>query len=135
MRRAFSAAVRGRVGAPIVLTGDPGQRESQAVARWDSPWFAGREYLDRSQAHLPPSTRVAVLTGEREAIMAVGTKVQESVTARLMGPIDGEPSTVFLVVRRADGNSLSQVLGQIMRTRSADPKNSFVRIHMDPRDF
>jgi primosomal protein N' (replication factor Y) len=135
VRRAFSAAVRGRVGAPIVLTGDPGQRESQAVARWDSPWFAGREYLDRSQAHLPPSTRVAVLTGEREAILAVATKVQESLTARLMGPIDGEPSTVFLMVRRADGNSLSQVLGQIMRTRSADPKNSFVRIHMDPRDF
>jgi hypothetical protein len=67
--------------------------------------------------------------------LAVATKVQESVTARLMGPIDGETSTVFLVVRRADGNSLSQVLGQIMRTRSADPKNSFVRIHMDPRDF
>lgn len=135
VRRAFSAAVRGRVGAPIVLTGDSGQRESQAVARWDSPWFAGREYLDRSQAHLPPSTRVAVLTGEREAVLAVATKVQESVTSRIMGPIDGETSTVFLIVRRSDGNSLSRVLGQIMRTRSADPKNSFVRIHMDPRDF
>jgi primosomal protein N' (replication factor Y) len=135
VRRAFSAAVRGRVGAPIVLTGDPGQRESQAVARWDSPWFAGRECLDRSQAHLPPSSRIAVLAGERGAVLAVATKVQESVTVRLMGPIDGETSTVFLIVRRADGNALSHVLDQIMRTRSADPKNSFVRIHMDPRDF
>jgi hypothetical protein len=52
-----------------------------------------------------------------------------------MGPIDGETSTVFLIVRRADGNELSRVLDQIMRTRSADPKNAFVRIHMDPRDF
>jgi primosomal protein N' (replication factor Y) len=135
VRRAFSAAVRGRVGAPIVLTGDPGQRESQAVARWDSPWFAGRECQDRLQAHLPPSSRVAVLTGERDAVLAVATKVQESVPARLMGPIDGETSTVFLIARRADGNELSRVLDQIMRTHSADPKNSFVRIHMDPRDF
>jgi primosomal protein N' (replication factor Y) len=135
VRRAFSAAVRGRVGAPIVLTGDTGQRESQAVARWDSPWFAGRECLDRSQAHLPPSSRVAMLTGERAAVLAVATQVQESVKARLMGPIDGETSTVFLIVRRADGSELSNTLGLIMRTRSADPKNSFVRIHMDPRDF
>ncbi len=135
VRRAFSAAVRGRVGAPIVVTGDPGQRESQAVARWDSPWFAGRECLDRSQANLPPSSRVAVLTGERDAVLAVATKVQDSVTARLMGPIEGETSTVFLMVRRADGNVLSRVLDQTMRIRSVDPKNSFVRIHMDPRDF
>lgn len=135
VRRAFSAAVRARVGAPIVVTGDPGQRESQAVARWDSPWFAGRELLDRTHAHLPPSTRVALIIGERDAVLAVAAKVQESVTARLMGPIDGENSKVFLMVRRADGNALSQALFQTMRTRSADPKNSFVRIHMDPRDF
>lgn len=135
VRRAFSAAVRAKVGAPIVVTGDPGQRESQAVARWDSPWFAGRELLDRSQAHLPPSNRVALIIGERDAVLAVAAKVQESIKARIMGPIDGENSQVFVMVRRADGNTLSQVLTQIMRTRSADPKNSFVRIHMDPRDF
>lgn len=135
VRRAFSAAVRARVGAPIVVTGDPGQRECQALARWDSPWFAGREYLDRSQAHLPPSSRLAVLTGERDSVLAVASKVQESVKARLMGPIDGETSTVFLMVRRTDGNELTRALDQIMRSRSADPKNSFVRIHMDPRDF
>jgi primosomal protein N' (replication factor Y) len=135
VRRAFSAAVRAKVGAPIVVTGDPGQRESQTVARWDSPWFAGRELLDRSQAHLPPSTRVALIIGERDAVLAVAAKVQETVTARLLGPIDGENSKVFLMVRRADGNALSQALTQIMRTRSADPKNSFVRIHIDPRDF
>jgi primosomal protein N' (replication factor Y) len=135
LRRTFSAAVRAKVGAPIVVTGDPGQRESQAVARWDSPWFAGRELQDRSQAHLPPSTRVALIIGERDAVLAVAAKVQERVGARLMGPIDGENSKVFLMVRRADGNALSQALGQIMHSRSADPKNSFVRIHMDPRDF
>lgn len=135
VRRAFSAAVRARLGAPIVVTGDQGQRECQSVARWDSPWFAGRELLDRSQAHLPPSTRVALIIGEREAVLAVATKVQESVSVRILGPIDGENSKVFLVVRRADGSALSQALTQIMRARSADPKNLFVRIHVDPRDF
>ncbi len=135
VRRAFAAAVRAKVGAPIVLTGNPGHRESQAVARWDSPWFAGRECLDRAQAHLPPAVRVALLMGDRDAVLSVATRAQESVQVRLLGPIDGEASKVFLMVRRADGNALSQVLNQIMRTRSADPKNSFVRIHMDPRDF
>ena len=135
VRRAFSAAVRAKVGAPIVVTGDPGQRETQAIARWDSPWFAGREYLDRSEANLPPATRVAVIEGDRDAVMAVAVKAKESVSARLMGPIEGETTKVYLVVRRSEGNALSNVLGQIMRTRSTEPKNSFVRIHMDPRDF
>ncbi len=135
VRRGFAAAVRARVGAPIVVTGDPGGRESQALVRWDSPWFAGRELLDRAEAHLPPAVRVALLIGDRDAVMSVATKAQESVQARLLGPIDTQTSQVFLVVRRANGSTLSQALNHIMRTRSADPKNAFVRIHMDPRDF
>lgn len=135
VRRAFSAALRAKMGAPIVLTGDPGQRECQAIARWDSPWFAGRECLDRAQANLPPAVRVASLVGERDAVLEVAAKTQEIVSARLLGSMDGESSKGFLVVHRKDGNTLSQALNQIMRTRSVDPKNSFVRIHMDPRDF
>jgi primosomal protein N' (replication factor Y) len=135
VRRGFSAALRAKVGAPIVITGDPGQRECQAITRWDSPWFAGRECLDRTQAHLPPATRVALLVGARHAVLEVAVKVQEIVSARLLGPIDGESSKAFLVVRRKEGNALSQALNQVMRSRSADPKNSFVKIQMDPRDF
>jgi len=135
VRRGFSAALRAKVGAPIVITGDPGQRECQAITRWDSPWFAGRECLDRTQAHLPPATRVALLVGARDAVLEVAVKVQEIVSARLLGPIDGESSKAFLVVRRKEGNALSQALNQVMRSRSADPKNSFVKIQMDPRDF
>jgi hypothetical protein len=39
------------------------------------------------------------------------------------------------MVRRAQGRALAEALNYIMRTRSADPKNSFVRIQIDPRDF
>lgn len=135
VRRAFAAAVRAQVGAPIVVTGDPGHRESQAVTRWDSPWFAGRELLDREHARLPPSVRVALLTGDRAAVLSVAEKARESVEVQLLGPIDGETSKVFLKVRRADAMALSRALVHIMRTRSADSKNSFIRIQMDPRDF
>ena len=100
-RRGFAAAVRARVGAPIVLTGDPGSRENQALARWDSPWFAGRELVDRAQAHLPPAARVALLIGDRDAVTNVASSAQEKVDARLLGPIEGDPSQVFLMVRRA----------------------------------
>ena len=134
-RRGFSAAVRARVGAPVVLTGDPGSRESQALARWDSPWFAERELADRAQAHLAPSARVALLIGDRNAVMDVASSAQEKVEARLLGPIEGDPSQVFLMVRRAQGKALTEALTYIMRTRSADPKSSFVRLQIDPRDF
>jgi primosomal protein N' (replication factor Y) len=134
-RRGFAAAVRAKVGAPIVLTGDPGSRENQALARWDSPWFAGRELVDRAQAHLPPAARVALLIGDRDAVTNVASSAQEKVETRLLGPIEGDPSQVFLMVRRAQGRALTEVLNYIMRTRSADPKNSFVRIQIDPRDF
>jgi primosomal protein N' (replication factor Y) len=134
-RRGFSAAARARVGAPIVLTGDPRNRENQALVRWDSPWFAERELMDRAQAHLPPAARVALLIGDRDAVMNVASSAQEKVDAQLLGPIEGDPSQVFLIVRRSHGRALTEVLNYIMRTRSADPKNSFVRIQIDPRDF
>ena len=134
-RRGFSAAVRARVGAPVVLTGHPGTRENQALARWDSPWFAERELVDRAQAHLAPAVRVALLIGDRDAVMDVASSAQEKVEARLLGPIEGDASQVFLMVRRSQGRALTEVLTHIMRTRSADPKSSFVRIQIDPRDF
>ena len=135
VRRGFGAAARAKVGAPIVLTGDPRSRENQALARWDSPWFAGLELLDRGQARLPPAARVALLIGENDAVMRVAAQAQEKVEARLLGPIEGDTSRVFLMVRRTHGRSLTQALNYIMRTRSADPRNSFVRIQIDPRDF
>ena len=135
LRRIFSAAVRSRPGAPIVVTGDLGGRESQALARWDSSWFATREIADRTLAHLPPSVRVAQLIGDREAVMSIAIEVEKLVQARILGPIEGESTQVFLIVPRGSGNTLSLVLNQIMRSRSTDPKNSFVRVHIDPRDF
>ena len=79
--------------------------------------------------------RVAQLIGDREAVMSIAIEVEKLVQARILGPIEGESTQVFLMVPRGSGNTLSQVLNQIMRSRSTDPKNSFVRVHIDPRDF
>jgi hypothetical protein len=67
--------------------------------------------------------------------MDVASSAQEKVETRLLGPIEGDASQVFLMVRRSQGRALTEVLTHIMRTRSADPKSSFVRIQIDPRDF
>jgi len=117
----------------VVAVGDPAHPALQALVRWDPAGFARREAESRAEAHLPPASRLATITGEPGAVDDALTLLDQPPGTEVLGPVevdDGE-SRVVVRVPRAHGSALSRALGEIQRIRSArklDP----VRIQVDP---
>ena len=101
--------------------------------RWDPAGFARREAAGRAEAHLPPASRLATLTGEPGAVDDALTLLARPPGTEVLGPVeidDGE-SRVVVRVPRAQATALSQALGEVQRVRSAR-KLDAVRIQVDP---
>jgi primosomal protein N' (replication factor Y) len=117
----------------VVAVGDPAHPALQALVRWDPAGFARREAAARSEAQLPPASRLATITGGPGAVDDALTLLDRPVGTEVLGPVDVDDGQSRVVVRvpRAHGLSLSRALGEIQRVRSArklDP----VRIQVDP---
>jgi primosomal protein N' (replication factor Y) (superfamily II helicase) len=133
LRRWLGAAGLAAPGASVVGVGDPAHPALQALVRWDPSGFARREATARSEAHLPPASRLATITGDPGAVDDAITLLDRPPGAELLGPVevDGGESRVVVRVPRAHGSALSLALGEVQRVRSArklDP----VRIQVDP---
>ncbi|WP_296605523.1 primosome assembly protein PriA, partial [Nocardioides sp.] len=133
LRRWTNAAALVRPGGRVVAVGDAAQPALQALVRWDPAGFAARETEQRLEAHLPPASRLATVTGEPGAIDDALTLLDAPAGAEVLGPVDlgdGE-SRVVVRVPRGQGAALSQALGQLQRVRSSR-KLDAVRIQVDP---
>ena len=127
---------RGRSGGPgagVVAVGDPTQPALQALVRWDPAGFARRETAARSEAHLPPASRLAtspesrVPSTTRDACWTARPAPRCSARSRSTTASRGSSSG-----RRAGrGSALSRALGEVQRVRSAR-KLDAVRIQVDP---
>ncbi len=117
----------------MLAVGDPGHPALQALVRWDPAGFAERETIDRQEAHLPPASRLATVTGEPGAVDDALTLLAAPPTAEVLGPVDLDDGECRLVIRvpRAQGPALSLALGELQRIRSAR-KLDAVRIQVDP---
>jgi primosomal protein N' (replication factor Y) (superfamily II helicase) len=138
VRRLFGAAVLAAPEAEIVVAAPSDDRAVQALSRWDSVWVAQRELAERAQAHLPPVYRIARLDGSRAGVSAVTHAISATPHISILGPVDNQNGVkvhAFLVVPRSQATQLTQLLAEITRTRSADPKADHVQVRMDPRDF
>ncbi len=148
VRRWFNAATLARPagdGGQVVAVGDPGEVALQALVRWDPAGFADREAEERRSAHLPPASRLAVLSGAEEAVEAAVADLVLPPGAELLGPVpDLRPGTpgpepldeeprVRVVVRvpRHSGAELSRALREMQGVRAAR-KLPAVRIQVDP---
>jgi len=137
LRRWSNASALVRPGGRVLVVGEPALPVLQALLRWSQPTFAAREAASRAEAHLPPASRMATITGPLGAVDDALTLAALPESAEVLGPVpaqerSGEPQ-VRLVVRvpTAQGASLSEALGELQRLRSArrlDP----VRIQVDP---
>jgi primosomal protein N' (replication factor Y) (superfamily II helicase) len=101
--------------------------------RWDPAGFAQRESAARSEAHLPPASRLATIVGDPGAVDDALTLLDRPPGTEVLGPVELDDGESRLVVRapRAQGLALSRALGEVQRLRSArklDP----VRIQVDP---
>jgi primosomal protein N' (replication factor Y) len=148
-RRWFNAAALARSGPDggrVVAVGEPFQPALQALVRWDPSGYAEREAAERRSAHLPPASRLAVLSGAEEAVESAVAGLTLPPGAELLGPVpvlvDGpygapaaepEVETVRLVVRvpRRSGAALSKALQEMQGVRSAR-KLPPVRVQVDP---
>jgi primosomal protein N' (replication factor Y) (superfamily II helicase) len=133
LRRWCNAVALARPGGRAVVVGDPGHPAVQALVRWDPAGFAAREAAQRREAHLPPASRLATITGEPGAVDDALTLLDPPAGFELLGPVpagDGE-SRAVVRVPRAHGADLSRALLEVQRVRSAR-KLDAVRIQVDP---
>jgi primosomal protein N' (replication factor Y) len=133
LRRWLGAAGLAAAGAHVLVVGDPAHPALQALVRWDPAGFARREADVRSEAHLPPASRIATITGEPGAVDDALTLLDRPPGTEVLGPVtvDEGQSRVVVRVPRAHGPALSRALGEVQRVRSAR-KLDAVRIQVDP---
>lgn len=135
LRRWLNAAALVRAGGRVVAVGAPEHSALQALVRWDPAGFAEREAAQRAEAHLPPASRLATVTGDPGAVDDVVTLLDLPEGTEVLGPVpDGNQSRVVLRVPRAKGAALARALGEVQRVRSAR-KLDAVRIQVDPVDL
>ena len=127
----MSAARLAQEGAPVVITCENSLAAVQALVRWDPVWLASREIAERASAGLPPTTRMAALTGDLASVRDVAAALQ--VPHRLLGPVpEGDDQRCLVVVSRDDGARLARELRGITAARSSKSDASVVRVVMDP---
>jgi primosomal protein N' (replication factor Y) len=139
LRRWAGAAALARPGGRVVAVGDPAHPALQALVRWDAAGFAARESAERVEAHLPPASRLATITGGPGAVDDALTLLDPPPAAEVLGPVavadggDGPDAESRVVVRvpRAQGAALSRALADLQRLR-AGRKLDAVRIQVDP---
>ena len=134
------ALVRPHVdGGRVVLCATADAPVSQALMRWDPVGSARRELDDRVAVRLPPSTRLAELTGIGSAVAELLDAAALPSTATVLGPVPaGEPpGAVRALVRvpRSEGAALAHALHAASGVRSARKAPSPVRVRIDPADL
>ncbi|WP_148614962.1 primosomal protein N' [Nocardioides rubriscoriae] len=133
LRRWSNAVGLVRPGGRAIVVGDPTHPAVQALVRWDQPGFALREADERREARLPPTTRLATVTGEPGAVDDALTLLAPPPHVEVLGPVPAGPDEERLVLRtpRARGADLSHALGELQRIRSSR-KLDAVRVQVDP---
>jgi primosomal protein N' (replication factor Y) len=126
-----SAATPGRV----VVVGDPTRPVLQALIRWDPAGFARREITERQDAHLPPASRVATVTGPVDLLEGALAGLVLPEGAEVLGPVpsgdDPEEQRYVVRVPRTAGAQLSAALVTMQSLRSAR-KEPHLRVEVDP---
>jgi primosomal protein N' (replication factor Y) len=133
LRRWSNAVGLVRPGGRALVVGDPAEPALQALVRWDPAGFAARESAERAEAHLPPVSRLATISGDPGAVDDALTLLAAPAEAEVLGPVPLGDDECRVVVRvpRAHGTRLSAALLELQRVRSArklDP----VRVQVDP---
>lgn len=126
-------------GGVAVLAGAPTHATVPAVealVRWDPAWFAERELAERRGLSLPPTARVAALTGPRDALRAAVESMRLGDSVQVLGPLprDEGVERVVLTAPLADGGALAAEVAAMRARRSAGKETATVTARLDPRD-
>jgi len=133
LRRWLNAAALVRPDGQVLVVGEPSEPSLQALVRWDPGGFALREMTERQEAHLPPASRLATLTGAEDAVEAMLAELVLPPGGEVLGPAPLTDEQVRAVVRvpRSAGPALSRALVELQGVRAAK-KLPVVRVQVDP---
>lgn len=146
LRRWLTAAALVRpasAGGTVVLVGDAEERVTQALVRWDPSGYASRELAERVELALPPAVRMASVSGPRDAVDTVLSRLGLA-DAEILGPVPVdaaaqdvlEPGVRALVrVPRTGGAALARALSASLSVRSARREGGTVRVQLDPAEL
>ena len=145
LRRWFTAAALVRSasdGGVVLLVGDAEERATQAFVRWDPAGYASRELAERAELALPPTVRIASVTGPRDAVDTLVARLDVP-QLEVLGPVPVdareeslEPEVRALVrVPRSLGAALARSLAASQAVRSARREGGTVRVQLDPADL
>jgi primosomal protein N' (replication factor Y) len=141
LRRWAAAAALARPasqGGRVVVVGDRGLRQVQALLRWDPAWAAELELAERAELGFPPAVRTASVTGTPRELAEVEATVRTAAVdgLDLLGPVRAGDDAERLLLRipRARSAELARLLKGVAGTRSAR-KAGPVRIELDPREL
>ena len=146
LRRWLTAAALVRPaseGGTVVLVGDAEERVTQALVRWDPSGYASRELAERAELALPPAVRMAAVTGPRDAVDTLLSRL-DLADAEILGPVPVdaaeqdalEPDVRALVrVPRTGGAALARALSASLAVRSARREGGTVRVQLDPAEL
>ena len=143
LRRWLAAAALVRPaseGGRVVLAGAPTDVSVPAVealVRWDPAWFADRELTERRELSLPPTARLATLTGPRAALEAAVAELTLPASAAVLGPLPhggAERWRTIVTVPRPDGPALTRELAAMRARASARKDPEPVTVRVDPPD-
>ena len=134
LRRWMNAAALARPGAPVIVSADAAIAAVQALIRWDPAGAAARELADRAELAFPPVSRMAALSGTRDALAELLGAARLPDAAQLIGPVpDGtEGARVLVRVPRPQGAALAAALKIAASGRSARKAPDPVKIVLDP---
>jgi primosomal protein N' (replication factor Y) len=141
LRRWTAAAALARSagdGGRVVVVGDRGLRQVQALVRWDPAGFAETELAERAALGFPPAVRTASVTGTAAAVAEVEAAVRTEAVDGLdvLGPVTAGEDVERLLLRvpRARSKALAVLLKGVVATRSAR-KAEPVRVEVDPQQL
>jgi primosomal protein N' (replication factor Y) (superfamily II helicase) len=140
LRRWIGAAALARPaadGGTVLVVGDAGLPVVQALVRWDPAGFAAREGEERRAVHLPPASRLAVLSGVHDDLDEALGQLRLPPGSEVLGPApdpeadDARTERVVIRAPRAHGSALSAALREMQGVRAAR-KQPAVRVQVDP---
>jgi len=141
-------------GGQVLLVGDAAPAPTGALVRFDPAGLADRELAERRELSLPPTVRVAAVTGDRTAVDALVSRVALAGPDTLLGPVDvpasptdrrrttrtttstlDAPVRALVRVPLAQGGELARQLQASLAVRSARREGGSVRVQLDPEEM
>ena len=125
-------------GGTAVVLADGSLPPVQALLRWDPATHAERELAERQHLGFPPAVRMASLTGDHEAVLALLDAAELPEVADVLGPVEleaGGGERALVRVPRSEGLTLARALRAAQGVRSARKAAGTVRVRLDPLEL